>query len=160
MQGDRKGSGAGWARTPGPLRRRWLGFAAVPLLFAGAGPAGPAHAAPRLSEPAMSQAFAEVTSRAAARRLATRGVLVPIHIFPQELGGPDDPENISYVPPAAAAALARVTAKLRKMAAQGLVDRMEAEPDYRGASFVPTRIRFKAWHSRKAGSFVTGVEIW
>lgn len=49
---------------------------------------------------------------------------------------------------------------LRGMAKKGLIDRMEVETDYKGASIVPSRIRFHAWHSSRAGSFDPAVDIW
>jgi len=49
---------------------------------------------------------------------------------------------------------------LRGMAKKGLIDRMEVETDYKGASIVPSRIRFHARHSAEAGSFDPIVAIW
>jgi hypothetical protein len=104
--------------------------------------------------------FSAVTSIAAAKALAARGKLVRIYLFPTELGGPDVDENITYVPPEAAAALSLVTGTLQRYVKQGLVDKMDVTPDYKGKSIVPSRIVMNATHSKKPGAFHPTVEIW
>jgi hypothetical protein len=37
---------------------------------------------------------------------------------------------------------------------------MEVVPDYKGASIIPSRIRFTAWHNARPGRFETAVAIW
>ena len=45
--------------------------------------------------------FASATTPQAVAALAERGQLVKIYLFPREVGGPDDPMNVAWVPPAA-----------------------------------------------------------
>lgn len=83
-----------------------------------------------------------------------------IHFFPTELGGPDDPENIGYITPEAAEARRRVIDTLRRLTDKGEVRRMEVTPDYRGDSFIPIRITFKAPRSHDGKPFEEVVEVW
>lgn len=108
----------------------------------------------------MKPEFSQVTSKAAARRLVREGRLVRIHFFPRELGGPDGSHNIGYVPPEAADALALATRMIRGQLERGTVDHMVVEPEYKGASIVPSRIRMTARKGDEPGSFQTEVEIW
>ena len=135
-----------------------FGFALAGLLLA-ASPATPSAAA---QEDRVDNApdFSAVTTKAAAARLAREGRLVKIHLFPTELGGPDDPANIGYITPEAADARDRIIGTLRRFADEGLIDRMEVEPDYRGTSHIPTRIRFKAWQSKGGPPIEMVLEVW
>jgi hypothetical protein len=147
-------------RSEGPGRARAALHAALALLLL---PAPPASAAPR---PTGQQAqapqpdFSQVTTRTAASRLARKHQLVKIHVFPTELGGPDIKPNIVYVTPEAAAAHAQLTEMLSRYVERDLVDHLEIEPDYRGLSIVPTRIRFKATHSHGGESFERVIGVW
>lgn len=106
--------------------------------------------------------FTTITTKAAANRLVREGRLVKIHLFPTELGGPvKERYNISYITPEAAEARSLLISVLEKDLDEGAIDKLSIEPDYRGDSIVPTRIRFKAWHSQRAGGeYETVLEVW
>ncbi|WP_447727959.1 hypothetical protein [Sphingomonas koreensis] len=106
--------------------------------------------------------FTAVTTKAAANRLVREGRLVKIHFFPTELGGPaKEPHNIGYITPEAAEARSLLISVLERDLDEGAIDKMVIEPDYKGDSIIPTRIRFKTWHSqRSGGEFETVVEVW
>ena len=104
--------------------------------------------------------FSTVTTRAAADKLVREGALVRIHLFPTELGGRDDPNNIGYITPQAEKARQLAIGTIGRQIEQDLVDRMDVVPDYRAGSVVPTRIAMRAWHSERAGSIEMAVEIW
>lgn len=106
--------------------------------------------------------FTTVTTKTAANRLVREGRLVKIHLFPTELGGPaKDRYNIVYVTPEAAEARSLLISTLESDVEEGLIDKMVIEPDYKGTSIIPTRIRFKAWHSQRAGGeYETVLEVW
>ncbi|WP_374132345.1 hypothetical protein [Sphingomonas sp. 28-62-20] len=104
--------------------------------------------------------YSQVTSLAAARALAAEGKLVKILLFPAELGGEDIPENVAYIPPYAAEARQLVIGTLRRFMADELIDKLEVVPEYRGESFVPTKLVMHATHSKKKGSLHPTVEIW
>lgn len=106
--------------------------------------------------------FSNITTKAAANRLVKEGRLVKIHFFPTELGGPaKDRHNNGYITPEAEEARSLLISVLERDVEEGTIDQMSIVPDYRGASIIPTRIRFKAWHSQRAGGdYETVVEVW
>jgi hypothetical protein len=108
------------------------------------------------------QDFSTITTKAAANRLVREGRLVKIHLFPVELGGPaKDRYNIGYITPEAAEAHSLLISVLEKDADDAAIDEIRVEPHYRGNSIIPTRIRFKAWHSQRAGGeYETVLEVW
>lgn len=110
--------------------------------------------------PADRPDFSAVTSVAAAKRLAKTGALVPVFVFPVELGGTDTPVNIVYVPPAIRYTMTMVIGTLRRFAKEGLIDHMTVDPDYRGDSVVPTAIHYHATSRGEPGSFEPTIDIW
>lgn len=101
-----------------------------------------------------------ITTRAAARRLVREGRLVEISLFPTELGGPEDRDNMSYLTPEAADARATVIGTLRRYIQQGLIDQLDVVPDYKGESIVPSRITLTATHSERGGEIALAIEVW
>ena len=108
----------------------------------------------------MKPDFSEVLDAAAAQALVARGELVEIRFFPTELGGPEDPLNIGYVTPEAADEQEEVIDALIERFEQGQLEMMDVQPDYRGLSIVPTRIRMKAWHRAKPNRYERVIEVW
>jgi len=106
--------------------------------------------------------FTTVTTKAAANRLVREGRLVKIHYFPTELGGPaKDRYNIGYITPEAAEARELLISTLEADLEEEKIDQMRIVPDYKGTSIVPTRIRFMAWHSQRAGGeYEMVLEVW
>lgn len=104
--------------------------------------------------------FSSVESLAGAGALAEKGVLVRVFLFPAEFGGEDIPQNVVYITPQAAAARELVVGTLRRMIEDGRLDRMNVVPAYKGRSFVPVAIAFKAWHTSKEGRFEQTIQIW
>jgi len=125
-------------------------------------PRAPSAAAARQQIPAppLAPDFSAITTRAAAGKLVRKRLLVKIHFFPTELGGEDVRFNIGYVTPEAAASQARLVEMLSRYMERDLVDRLEIEPEYKGNSVVPSRIRMKARHSRGGKSFESVIEVW
>jgi hypothetical protein len=145
---------AGKAGSPRP-RRTVLKALALLLAFALAAPATAGQEAAT-----QTPDFSTVTTRAAAGRLVRKHRLVKIHYVPTALGGPNFKHNIGYVTPEAAAAHAQLTEMLARYVERDLVDQLEIEPDYKGASIVPSRIRVKASHSRGGKSFESVIDVW
>jgi hypothetical protein len=104
--------------------------------------------------------FSAVTTTAAAIRLARRGELVRIRPFPAELGGPSDPENIVYIPPAVEEARQRLIGTLRRFTDQDLIDQLDVRAKYKGDSIVPSRLHYTARHSRGGPPFEATIEVW
>ena len=104
--------------------------------------------------------YSAVTSKAAAIRLARKGELVRIRVFPAELGGPSDPENIVYIPPAVEEARQRLIGTLRRFTDQDLIDQLDVRAEYKGESVVPSRLHYTARHSRGGAPFEATIEVW
>jgi len=108
----------------------------------------------------MKPDFSAVTSLAAAEALARKGKLVRILLFPAEFGGEDIAENAVYITPEAAAARELILGTLHRFTKEGLIDKLDVTPDYKGDSFVPSRIVMHATHSKKKGGFEPTIEVW
>jgi hypothetical protein len=104
--------------------------------------------------------FSSVGSVESAAALAAQGKLVRVLLFPAEFGGDDIPQNAVYITPEAAAARELALGTISRMIEKGLLDRMEVSPVYKGKSFVPASLVFKAWHSSKEGRFEPTIEVW
>lgn len=44
--------------------------------------------------------------------------------------------------------------------ARDLIDQLDVQAEYKGDSIVPSRIRFKAWHSRGGEAVEAVVDVW
>lgn len=145
---------------PDRRRRAWLRglvvLLSLPLLrVSGMAPlavAGPIAAA--------APDFSAVTTKAAAERLVRAGQLVEITLFPTELGGPEEPRNLSYITPEAAFVRSLVIGTLSRFFEDDVIDTLEVEPDYKGRSIVPSSIRMIATHSGQEGHFATTIDVW
>lgn len=148
------GQGGIGGGTPGGTRRTLLKALALLLAL-------PALAALPAQEPAEPGGdFSAVTTRAAARKLVREGRLVEITLFPAELGGPDDPENRAFVTPEAAAARSIAIGTLGRFIEEGVIDRLEIVPDYKGDSLIPSYIAMTGLHSGRPGSITVHIPVW
>lgn len=113
-----------------------------------------------LPAPPLAPDFSAVTTRAEAAKLVRKHRLVRIHLAPTELGGPKTRANITYVTPQAVASHALLIEMLAAYVARDRLNHLEIEPEYKGDSIVPTRLRIKASHNRGGDSFERVIEVW
>jgi hypothetical protein len=104
--------------------------------------------------------FSHVTSQDDAQALAAEGKLARVLLFPAELGGQDVPPNAVYITPEAAEARELIIGSLQRFAAEGLIDKLNVKPEYKGDSFVPSKLVINASHSERDGSFNPTIEVW
>ncbi|SFD21207.1 suppressor of fused domain protein [Collimonas sp. OK412] len=104
--------------------------------------------------------FSDINSRDAMMNLAAEGKLVKILLFPAEFGGQDVLPNTVYVPAGAVEIKHQVTSSLAKSLKDGLINNLNVQPEYKGTSFVPSRIHVKASHSENGNVFEQTIEIW
>jgi hypothetical protein len=104
--------------------------------------------------------FSHVTSNAMVGRLFAQGKLQKLLLLPAEFGGEDVPQNVVYVPPGILPVKDELTGTLVRFAKEGLINKLQVVPEYRGDSFVPCKIRIKAWHSDKQGGFEPSIDVW
>ena len=119
--------------------------------------------AAQASEPSMQTEkpdYSNVTSNEAVLKLASEGKLFKILLFPEEFGGKDVPANIVYVPAGIPEIKDQITGTLIRFFNEGLIDKLNVEPEYKGNSFVPAKIHLKAGHSEKNGGFEPTIDIW
>lgn len=103
--------------------------------------------------------FSRVTSKAIAQDMAARGRLVRVALFPTELGGPDVPENEVYLPPAVISSREMIVGTLIRFHGEGLITDLYVTPEYKGDSFVPARMVFRAT-GKKGGGFEATLDVW
>ena len=104
--------------------------------------------------------FSHVKSLDQAKALAASGELAPLYLHPLELGGLDAQFNIVYVPPAILTVQQDLTATLQRFASDGVIDNIQVNPEYKGDSFVPSKIHMQTTHGDKPGAFNPSIEIW
>jgi len=95
--------------------------------------------------------FSAIDSVAKAQALYNQGKLERLFLFPLEFGGQEIPQNILYVPHGIAAIKQQIDSAIGDMVKQGLVSGYAAEPEYKGDSFIPSRIKIKTSHPEKPG---------
>ena len=104
--------------------------------------------------------FSSVDSVEKAIAWMNRGHLEKLHLFPLEYGGEDIPPNVTYVPVGVAQAKAQPDGTIAKMVEAGTVSQYNAAPEYKGRSFIPSRINIRAWHPERAGELTYTIEVW
>ncbi len=120
--------------------------------------AGSAATAP--GDKAMPMDFSHVTSRARAEALVKRGELVKIRLLPKRFGGPNAPENTSYVPAGTEVALDFAHDRIAGLVDIKAVDRMTIKPEYRGKSKVPAAITYICHGAADKPPITITVNIW
>ena len=104
--------------------------------------------------------FSHVDTQEKALALVQEGKLFKIQLFPAEFGGEDAPQNVVYVPVGIPEIKDQITGTLVRFVQDGLIDNLQVNPEYKGNSFVPSKINMKTSHSGKAGEFNPSIEIW
>jgi hypothetical protein len=103
--------------------------------------------------------FSSITSLEAAEDASREGSLVKVLLFPAELGGQDRPENLVYIPPHVWEIKSNSTEDLLSAVRGGMND-VAIVPEYRGTSFVPTKITITAASSGMAPGYKLEIGIW
>jgi hypothetical protein len=110
-----------------------------------------------LSAAAEGPDFSSVYSLQKAQELYERGDLEKVYLFPLDAGGQDVPQNIVYLPLGLGEMKNKIDGTISKMAEDGSVSRYSATPEYKGNSFIPSKIVVRAWDP---GDFTATVEVW
>lgn len=104
--------------------------------------------------------FSNIDSHGKTVELAKKGKLFKVLLFPAEFGGEDVPQNVVYVPAGIPEIKDKITETLIRFVQEGLIDNLQVSPEYKGNSFVPSKINMSTSHSGKAGEFNPTIEIW
>jgi hypothetical protein len=123
-------------------------------------PRGPFGLLRRLRFPG-SLDFSRITTADRALTLSRQGKLARVILLPAVLGGSMEAEaNVAYVPPEVVPVHQRLTATLERYFREGRIDHLSVDPEYKGKSLVPTRIRVEAGKEGRVGAFTTVIGIW
>ena len=104
--------------------------------------------------------FSHVNSLQKALVLFREGKLERLLLCPLEFGGQEIPQNVLYVPLGIAAIKQRLDGTIQKMVNDGNISSYQAVPEYKGNSFIPSKILIKASHHEKPGAFNPTINIW
>ncbi len=101
--------------------------------------------------------FSSIDSVEKAVALMQQGQLEKLYLHPVEWGGADIPQNVTYVPVGLAEAKAQID---RTIIEAGTGFQYRVTPEYKGRSFIPSRINIHASHPERAGEFNCTIEVW
>lgn len=104
--------------------------------------------------------FSAVDSNEKVQSLFAEDKLEKLYLFPLDYGGEDIPLNVVFVPSGIGQLKAQIDAKVGKLLEEGLVSNYEAKPEYKGNSFIPSKINVKASHPARSAEFKYSVDIW
>lgn len=102
--------------------------------------------------------FSSITSLKMAEHASKDARLLKTLLIPEELGGRDLPENVVFIPPGAKEAKDRATLDL--IGARMGVTEITVVPEYRDASFVPSRIFITAARPGAPPEYELEIGIW
>jgi hypothetical protein len=92
--------------------------------------------------------------------LVKDGKLERVYLFPLDMGGQDIEVNAVYLPIGFNEMKKKVDATVLRMAQDGLISNLKVVPEYKGNSFVPSRLVIKASHPDKPGRLDTTIDVW
>jgi hypothetical protein len=104
--------------------------------------------------------FSGVTSREKAEALHAQGKLERVLLFPAEFGGEDIPGNVVFVPLGITEIKDSIDRIVAGLAADGAISNVSVTPEYKSRSFVPTKMRVRAWHPDKEAELNQSIVIW
>lgn len=84
--------------------------------------------------------FSGIDSNEKAQGLFAKGQLVKLYLMPLDFGGHDSPLNTVYVPAGANRQKEGFDSKIYDLLEKGLQLRYSASPEYKGNSFIPSRV--------------------
>jgi hypothetical protein len=104
--------------------------------------------------------YSVVDSAEKAQALCREGKLEVLYLFPLEFGGKEIPQNTLYVPPGIAAIKQQIDSMIRDLVMAGAVMEYTAVPEYKGDSFIPSKIKITTSHPEKPGGVNPTINIW
>lgn len=91
--------------------------------------------------------------------MAKKGMLSPLYLMPLRFSGEESAANRLFVPPAVVALKDRYDDMVEDLLVQEKVSGYSCTPEYRGNSFVPSKITIVA-SKDKAPVFTQTINIW
>jgi len=81
-------------------------------------------------------------------------------LFPLEFGGKEVPQNTLYVPIGIAAIKQQIDGMIADLVKAGAVMEYRAVPEYKGDSFIPSKIKITTSRPEKPGGLNPIINIW
>ena len=104
--------------------------------------------------------FSDITTQEAAVKLTWNGTLFKMLLCPEVLRGADIPQNVVYVPPGVLEIQDEIIGTIIRLMQKGFSIHFSGIPEYKGDSFVPTKIHYKASHPETNWYFERTIEVW
>jgi hypothetical protein len=103
--------------------------------------------------------FSQIDSTAKAIELANKGVLSPLYLMPLRFNGEESERNRLFVPPVVVGLKDRYDNIVEDLLVQEKVNGYSCTPEYKGKSFIPSKLTVIA---RKDGKdvFTQTINIW
>ncbi len=103
--------------------------------------------------------FAEVDSNEKAIELVKKGILSPLYLMPLRFNGEESVRNRLYVPPVIVELKDRYDDIVEDLLVQGKVSGYSCTPEYKGNSFIPSKLTIVASKDGEA-VFTETINIW
>lgn len=103
--------------------------------------------------------FSDIDSHDKTMEMAEKGILAPLYLMPLRFHGEESVRNRLFVPPFVVELKDRYDDMVEGLLVQDMVNGYECTPEYRGRSFVPSKIQITA---KKDGNpvFMETINIW
>ena len=101
--------------------------------------------------------YSEIDSSKKAFKLFKKGKLSKIYLMPLEFGGDEKSVNIMYVPEFVKVFKKKVDKKVEGLLIDGEKLSYSAEPEYKGKSFVPSKLKIIVTGDSE---FIETIDIW
>lgn len=103
--------------------------------------------------------FEEIVSIEMAEKLAKKGVLKPLYLMPLRFGGAESKMNCLYVTPEIVQLKDRYDDMVEELVDAGKVDGYSCSPEYKGNSFIPSKLTIVAKMSGEP-VFTETINVW
>src|SRR5215467_15449466 len=97
--------------------------------------------------------YSHIDSLDKALALYREGKLERLYMLPLEFGGQDVPQNVLYVPLGIVAIKKQLDETIANLVRERAVAGYNVQPEYKGASFIPSKIKIVTSHPEKPGGF-------
>ncbi|MDR2024338.1 MAG: hypothetical protein LBQ71_14090 [Hungatella sp.] len=103
--------------------------------------------------------FSEIDSIEKAIELTNQGILRPLYLMPLRFNGEESARNRLFVPPAVVEIKDRYDNMVEDLLRQDKINGYACTPEYKGKSFVPSKLRIVAGKDGK-DVFTENINIW
>lgn len=103
--------------------------------------------------------FTDIDTKAKAQELAKEGLLVPLYLMPIRFNGEESLHNKLYVPKVIVKRKDKCDDKVEQLLIEGKVNNYVCTPEYKGQSFIPSKLTIEAKMNGKL-VYTETIDIW